>query len=320
MTPRGALRLLSCVGLLAVMVTTACAAKPVTVEVDAGDQLTGLDLACAGLAAETDVDAILARGEPAGALALDIADCLGRQDPHIRDDFAYTSLARLLRAELVPEETREQLLVSLSASVDAHAIDTDNGGSGFLHPFAALVLSEVARTDRIAPWMTDDQRADIVETGASYVESVRDYRGFIDAEGWRHGVAHGSDLLLQLSLNPEIGEPEAMRIMAAVGRAISADEAPAFIFDEPRRLGRPILYLTQRGLLSEEMLTSWFEAISRPAPLASWEGAFSSESALARRHNLRAFGYALLVTATESEDENLKRLRPGALQLLSTIP
>ena len=31
--------------------------------------------------------------------------------------------------------------------------------------------------------------------------SVRDYRGFDAKQGWRHGVAHGADLLLQLSRN-----------------------------------------------------------------------------------------------------------------------
>ena len=125
---------------------------------------------------------------------------------------------------------------------------------------------------------------------------------------------------MQLSLNPAIGEEEAERIMRAVGSQIASNEAPAFIFDEPRRLARPILFLTQRGLLSQEQLDAWFEWMAEPAPLASWDDAFSSESALARRHNLRAFAYTILVSATENEDENLKRLRPGALHILSTIP
>jgi hypothetical protein len=81
-----------------------------------------------------------------------------------------------------------------------------------------------------------------------------------------------------------------------------------------------LLFLTQRGLLGEDELTAWFETMGDPAPLASWDDAFSSEGALARRHNLRAFAYAVLASATESDDENLKKLRPGALHLLTTIP
>ncbi|MEE2879324.1 MAG: DUF2785 domain-containing protein [Pseudomonadota bacterium] len=279
-----------------------------------------LDVTCAALADQTDVDAIIASTQPVEGLATSIAQCLGRADPSIRDGFAYEALTGLLRAGLVPADEREKLLLSLSASVEAHDIETANKGPGFLAPFAALVLSEVARTDRVEPWMSETQRGDLLETGAAYVESVRDYRGFVDGEGWRHGVAHGADLLMQLSLNPAIDEDDADRVLQAVGRQISSDDAPAFIFDEPRRLARPVLFLTQRGLLEEEKLTSWFESLATPAPLTSWDEAFASESALARRHNLRAFGYSVLVSATESEDENLKRLRPGALHLLTTIP
>lgn len=320
MALRAAIRFSSLAALAVIGVSSCTATGPGASGEAAAPAPSATDTACAALAAETDISVIVEAGEPIDGLALDIADCLGRADPDIRDGFAYESLARLLRAGLVPLAERQRLLTSVSASVNAHAIDTKNGGSGFLAPFAALVLSEIARTDRVEPWMSDEQRAALVETGASYVESVRDYRGFIEGEGWRHGVAHGADLLMQLSLNPAIGEEEAARIMRAVGKQIASNEAPAFIFDEPRRLARPILFLTQRGLLGQEQLDSWFEWMAEPAPLASWDDAFQSESALARRHNLRAFAYAILVSATENEDENLKMLRPGALHVLSTIP
>lgn len=320
MKPVRAARLLASL-ILALPGAVSCAGTGPQAGTDTSEPVpASLDETCSSLAAQTGVEAIVAAGEPVAGLATDIAGCLARPDPEIRDGFAYESLAALLRAGLVPVAERQRLLTSLSASVSAHAVETGADGPGFLAPFAALVLSEVARTDRVEPWMSGEQRAALLETGASYVESVRDYRGFVKGEGWRHGVAHGADLLMQLSLNPAVGEDGAARILRAVGNQISSEDAPAFIFDEPRRLARPILFLTQRGLLSEETLTEWFEALARPAPLAGWDEAFSSESALARRHNLRAFGYAVLVAATENEDENLKRLRPGALHLLSTIP
>ncbi|MEQ8559013.1 MAG: DUF2785 domain-containing protein [Henriciella sp.] len=306
------LRLGMAFGLLCLM-STACAAAGAE---GSGTTPANPDQTCEALAAETEVAAIVSAGEPVDGLALAIAACLGHTDPDIRDGFAYGSLARLMRAGLVTEATRRDLLQALSGDLSPEADDPE----GFLKPFAALVLSEVARTDRVDPWMSDEERTRLVETGAVYVERVDDYRGFDDQEGWRHGVAHGADLLMQLSLNPAIGEAEARRILDAIGGQIASDEAPAFIFDEPRRLSRPVLFLTQKGLLSEGELTSWFESLAQPAPLSDWEEAFGSESALARRHNLRAFAYAVLVAATENEEENLKRLRPGALHILSTIP
>ena len=273
---------------------------------------------CAGLAAPAEAAMTAAAdGEfTDSSLIVALAYCLGDPDPAIRDGLAYGRLAALLRAGAVGVGDRRALLEDLSAALAPDAPE----GEGFLKPFAALVLSEVARTDRVDPWMSDAEREALVGTGAAYLERVSDYRGFDDEEGWRHGVAHGADLLMQLSLNPAIGEVAAMHMVNAIARQIASDEAPAFIFDEPRRLSRPLLYLTQRGLLTEAELTAWFAGLARPGPLASWDEAFSSESALARRHNLRAFAYAVLVAATENEDENLKRLRPGALHLLAAIP
>ena len=255
-------------------------------------------------------------GEPVPGLVLDVSACLGHPNPAIRDTFAYGTLAGLLREGDVPEAERRELLQALMTNLNDYIEDPN----GFLKPFSVLVLAEVARTDRIDPWMTGDERDALVEAGAAYLESVEDYRGFKEGEGWRHGVAHAADLLMQLSLNPAIGKAEAERMLEAVAAQISSYAAPAFVFDEPRRLSRPVLYMASRELLSEAELTAWFRAIANPAPLQSWDEAFTSESALARRHNLRAFGYAVLVAATENEDEALKRLRPGALHLLTVIP
>ncbi|MEQ9315214.1 MAG: DUF2785 domain-containing protein [Henriciella sp.] len=257
----------------------------------------------------------LEAGSASTNLLMDLTSCLGDPRSEIRDGLAYEVLTSLLRAETVALEDRQWLLQHLSEGLGA-----DDEGDGYLKPFQALVLGEVARTDRMERWMSVEQRKALVETAASYVEKVSDYRGFIGGEGWRHGVAHGADLLMQLSLNDAIDKADADRILAAIGAQIASHEAPAYIFDEPRRLAQPLLFLTRQGLFIEDELTAWFERLADPAPLEGWDEAFWSEKALARRHNLRAFGYAVLVPATERPDESLRKLRPGALYLLTNIP
>src|SRR4029079_4781720 len=81
---------------------------------------------------------------------------------------------------------------------------TADDAQGFRAPFAALVLSELARTDRIKPWLSADERKFLVQAATNFLVGVHDYRGFSDQDGWRHGVAHGSDFVLQLALNPEL--------------------------------------------------------------------------------------------------------------------
>src|SRR5690606_22331598 len=95
--------------------------------------------------------------------------------------------------------------------------------------------------------LTPAQRIALVTTATTYVEGVRDWRGFDETDGWRHGVAHGADLLMQLALNPALEKPQLDPILAAVARQV----APAghfYIYGEPERLARPVVFALQRGL------------------------------------------------------------------------
>ena len=92
---------------------------------------------------------------------------------------------------------------------------------GFRRPFAALVLSEVARTDRIKPWLSPDERQAIISAAENYLPGIEDYRGFSDTEGWRHGVAHGADLILQLALNQDVAKPQLDRLRHAIATQVS---------------------------------------------------------------------------------------------------
>ncbi len=250
------------------------------------------------------------------ARLMHLENCLGEPDPVLRDEVAYSGIAHILRDGVADDETLRALKGELLVRMAADAADPD----GFSKPFAALVLSEVARTDRISPWMSSGERRMLVAAGAAYVRSVRDYRGFIEGEGWRHGLAHGADLLMQLSLNEEIGEGEAIVMARAIFEALMAEEAPALVFDEPARLARPLIILTRRGLLNEAQLSAWLDMLADPAPLESWQAAFGSEEALARRHNVRAFASALLIAASEEEDGALDAVKPGATRLLASVP
>src|SRR5687768_1591666 len=116
-------------------------------------------------------------------LADGLIACLADPDPEVRDGIAYEALTKWMRAGDFDADALRGLRDKLYAMLDA------DDKPGFARPFAALVLSEVARTDRVKPWMTPEERGAMVDRAATYVESVRDYRGYINGEGWRHGVA-----------------------------------------------------------------------------------------------------------------------------------
>lgn len=246
------------------------------------------------------------------ALAVGLVDCLGDPDPKLRDGIAYEGLAHWMRAGEIDELGLRMLRDQLYAALNG------DDAEGFRRPFAALVLSEVARTDRIKPWMTPEERGAMVEAAARYVSSIDDYRGFDDKEGWRHGVAHGSDWLMQLAMNPALDRGQLDRILAAVATQVVPTQAHAYVFGEPGRLARPVLFVAKRGLHTEAEWTAWMSAFA--PKLGDAKAAYADEAWLAKRHDLLAFLTALYLEADRSDDAKLQALEAPIVAGLKTVP
>jgi hypothetical protein len=229
-----------------------------------------------------------------------LADCLASPDPALRDQFAFTRLAELLRDQRPANEQLEYLSAQMGRLLQ------QPDPVGVAHPFAILVLAEIARTDRIEAWMSAEQRQALVNTTSDYLENVSDYRGFEPQVGWRHGVAHGADLAMQLALNPALSRAQQLQLLQAIGRQVAP--AHAYRFGEPARLARPALFIAGRDELGQQDWQDWFALLVDPAPLPDWEAAWQDADGLARRHNLRAFALEIYLNATLSEQPAIQAL------------
>jgi len=247
------------------------------------------------------------------ALAIALTNCLSVPDPELRDAIAFEALSHFLRAGQLSDATKLMLERRLRPSL------TDDDARGFARPFAALALSEVARADRIKPYMSRQMRTDLLAAALAYFRGVHDYRGFDTREGWRHGVAHGADLLLQLSLNPAIGRAELQQILAALATQI-APEGHFYVYGEPERLARVVTAIAGRGLIDQTEWNEWFARVAAPAPWTEWSQAYSSQEGLARVHNLTAFVSRVFIAARLSGDEKVGVLVPGAEKALRSLP
>ncbi|HEX7804162.1 MAG TPA: DUF2785 domain-containing protein [Pseudoxanthomonas sp.] len=245
-------------------------------------------------------------------LALRLLGCLSNPDPALRDGIAYEALTAWLRGNALEADTRVRL------RDDLYAMLREPDAEGFRQPFAALVLSEVARTDRIAPWMTPAERVTMVDRAVAYLRSVQDYRGYDNAQGWRHGVAHGSDWLMQLALNPALERPQLESMLAAIASQAVPESAHAYVFGEPGRLARPVLYIAKRGVLADADWSAWF--LGLPARIGEREKAYSDTAWLARRHDLLAFLTSVYLEADQSADTPIKALKGPVVLALKIIP
>lgn len=247
--------------------------------------------------------------------AVELIDCLGHPDPELRDGVAYEGFVVLLRNKQLPEETirgiKSTLLGQLASVADPH---------GFRRPFVALVLAEVARTDRIVPYFSSNERAQLVNAATSYLLEIDDYRGFDEAGGWRHGVAHAADFLMQLTLNDFVTTAQLRQIRNAIATQIAPPGNHFYVYGEGERLARPIFFMAARGVFTEEDWTRWFADLAAPAPLESWGDAFSSQAGLARLHNTKAFANAIYVSAAVSDQLEIQSVLPGVIDLLRELP
>lgn len=243
------------------------------------------------------------------ALALQAVSCLSSPDPVERDELAFEALQAWMRADKLDATTVQELRIRLTAQLQAP------DPQGFARPFAALVLADVARVDRIKPYLSTEQRAQLVNAATEYLRGVNDYRGFDEKQGWRHGVAHAADIMLQLSLNPALGRPEHEQILAAIASQVAPPGEHFYHYGEGERLMAPVFYLSRAKTLACSDWDAWFARLAvAPASASTQQGA------LARKHNLKGFLQPLYVNVSESKDEAQRScLKPLLLRTLRQV-
>lgn len=310
-------RMLIC---LAALLAAACAATPGVPSAAALSAPSALMPACtpapellaAGAARDAAYTALDAAAR--SRILLTLPDCLESPDPAIRDGYAFEMASLILRSGETDTDTVRTLMAAL---LDRLARAGEDPG-GFRGPFAALALAEVARVDRITPFLSEEERWDVLMAATSYLEGLTDYRGFSGTEGWRHGVAHTGDLLMQMSLNAYLTRPQAEVILGAIAvKAGTPDHA--YVFGESERLAAPVIYLAFKETFTAEEWDAWFQSLWPPDdPLR--EDVHASEAALAKLHNLKAFTQAVYVSALASNDERMKPVAGAAFAFLNLLP
>ncbi len=250
------------------------------------------------------------------SLALDLLPCLASIDPQMRDGVAFEALAAWMRGKQLSPVTVGKINRRLLPLLDA---PSSSNPAGVLQPFATLVLAEVARFDRVERFMTDQELLELVDIGSRYLQTVRDYRGFDEREGWRHGVAHASDLMLQLAVNPRTSKAQLDQMLAAIASQIVPAGEHYYIYGEGNRLAQAVFHIAKRKLHTADEWRKWFELIAAPAPLASWGDAWTSQRGIAKHHNTWAFLTSLYVYVRESGADLQELVLPSIVEAIKPL-
>jgi hypothetical protein len=249
------------------------------------------------------------------SLALDLVACLGSTDPLLRDGIAFEALSTWMRAKQVSAATVSTMLERLLAQLAPDKPDP----AGVQRPFAALVLAEVARFDRVEQFMTDRQLQQLVDGSTRYLQSVRDYRGFDEREGWRHGVAHASDVMLQLAVNTRTSKAQLDQMLAAIATQVAPAGDHYYIYGEGDRLAQAVFYIAKRKLHTADEWGKWFGRVATPAPLKNWGDAWTSQRGIAKRHNTWQFLTTLYVYVGESGPDFHELVLPSIVAAIKPL-
>jgi len=239
--------------------------------------------------------------------------CLASPDPQLRDDVAFSAFASWLRAGVVGASDARQLLDKLQQDVQQHRQDD----AGVYLPFALLVMSELVRLDRVQPYLTAEQRQQVLDTVQQYLQQLTDYRGFDQQVGWRHAVAHSADVLMQLALNPALQRQQMLQVLTIVRLQLRPQARHFYIYGEPQRLARPVLYLMVRPELRSEDWQQWLAGVMDASAFGGWAAAMQSQAGLAARHNSLAFVSALYLSMAKSQQPQLQPIKPMLLEAIA---
>jgi hypothetical protein len=188
-----------------------------------------------------------------------LTHALASSDPHLRDDLAFTILSSWIyeKAIFTPEELRpliSQLLLNLHVGLGNEGKD-----DVFQRSFSALTLSVIVARDNKEPFLRVDEFRQILDNALSYFAQERDTRGFDEAKGWIHTVAHSSDLLKFLARSRHLAVADQGRILEALASKLQT-VANVFGQGEDERMARVVISLLHRPDVDMDAFRQWLAA------------------------------------------------------------
>ena len=184
--------------------------------------------------------------ESADALAEELSGLLASPDPELRDDLAYSILARwIYRRNLLSTPTLLSLTDTWRANLES-GIGEIGTNSVLKRSFSALCLAAMAEREWKLPFMGAQRYHDLLSQAVVYLNDERDLRGYDPILHWIHATAHTADLLAALADSPQLTSPEAATILDAIATRLST--APnVYTQGEQDRLAAAVLSVIHRS-------------------------------------------------------------------------
>ncbi|MDH6364158.1 hypothetical protein M2139_001143 [Enterococcus sp. PF1-24] len=180
---------------------------------------------------------------------------IGNCDSQLRDELIYSSWKELFSKNLISLAQKRQLLnVSLTENL-FFEIEKTFTDATFTRSFSSLLLAALIENHCQKNWLTDIEESQLICLGIKYMQTEKDYRGYVEEKGWAHAFAHGADLLKQLSRLEQFTSKDTLAIFDCIEYALF--EVEEFLYGEEGRLARVISQLLKEQKITDEILANW---------------------------------------------------------------
>lgn len=252
-------------------------------------------------------------GESADALAKELSGLLGSPDPELRDDLAYSILARwIYRPNILATATLLSLTDEWRANLK-NGLGENGTDSVLKRSFSALMLSSMARREAKAPFMGAERYHQLVAEAAAYMQAERDLRGYDAKLHWIHATAHTADLLGALAQSPMLTREESATILSAIAaRMTTASEV--YTQGEQDRMADAVVAVIRRADFDAAAFGPWLARIEEEDRNV-WTA--TTVEGLARYQNHNYMLRSLVVRLSlEPESQRLSDFRQKVLDML----
>jgi uncharacterized protein DUF2785 len=197
-------------------------------------------------------------GESADALAHELSALLASPDPELRDDLAYSILARwVYRPNILTTPTLISLTDEWRANLKSNLGETGTN-SVLKRSFSALCLSSLAAREAKSPFMGDERYHQLVAEAVSYLQAERDLRGYDPTLHWIHATAHTADLLGALADSALLTREEQAAILAAISNRLSTANV-IYTQGEQDRLAAAVIEVIHRKDYDPATFAPWLK-------------------------------------------------------------
>ncbi len=217
-------------------------------------------------------------GESASALAHELSRLLASSDPELRDDLAYSILARWIGRPGILQPDDLLALADKWMSNLKDGIGESGTNSVLKRSFSALCLSLIAEREAKTPFLGTSNYHQLVTAAVTYLQTERDLRGYDAKVGWIH--------------SPLLTSDEGSRILRAVETRL-ASAPDVYTQSEQDRMAQAVLGLIRRTDFAADSFETWLTRLEVEDKKV-WDVPLTPES-LARYQNYTYMLQALSV-------------------------